>query len=384
MKSRRISAILVVAMMLSLFTGCGDKEGGVIEKMAKEYTKYVTLGTYKGVEYTPTHTEITDDDIQYDIDNLIAQNTTENQITTGTATDGDTVNIDYVGYIDDEEFDGGNTQGAGTNLELGSGTYIDGFEDQVIGHSPGDAFDIEVTFPDDYGSEELAGKDAVFKTTLNYIVESVAPEYDDALVASVTDYSTTEEYEEALRTQYEESAAESDLSTDKNTVFQTVIDSCTVSEYPQEEVEERIQMVIDNIEEQAEANGTDINTYLSQYGYDMDTFKDNVKDSVETYIREKMIVVAIADAEGITVTKDEADAKVDELLEMSGLSDKETLNKQYGFKDDDYYYEVLYTKIVDFIYENAVAVEATETDASETDVDDASEGLVDDYGTTEE
>ena len=379
MKFRKISAVLVAVMILSLLSGCGKKSKGVIEDMQKEYSKYVTLGDYKGVEYTPQKTVITSDDLEYDIENLIAQNTTENQIMEGIATFGDAVNIDYVGSIDGEEFDGGSTQGMGTEITLGESGYIDNFDEQVAGHSPGDAFDVTVTFPDDYGSEDLAGKEAVFATTLNYIVEKIEPKYNDALVASATDYSTVDEYEAALIEEKQKSADDSDLSTNKNQAFQAVIDGCTVSEYPEAEVNERVEMVMSNVEQEAEANGVDINGYLANYGYDLDTFKDNVKQSVESYIREKMIVVAIAEKEGITVTEKEADDKVNELLEMSGLSDKETLSQQYGFKDEDYYYEVLYQKIVDLIYENAVAVEASETDASEEDAE-----LVDDYGTTEE
>ncbi len=379
MKFRKISAVLVAVMILSLLSGCGKKSKGVIEDMQKEYSKFVTLGEYKGVEYTEQKTVITSDDLEYDIDNLIAQNTKENQIKEGIATFGDAVNIDYVGSIDGEEFDGGSTQGMGTEITLGESGYIDNFDEQVAGHSPGDAFDVKVTFPDDYGNTDLAGKDAVFATTLNYIVEKIEPKYNDALVASATDYSTVDEYEAALIEEKQKSADDSDLSTNKNQAFQAAIDACTVSEYPEAEVNERVEMVMGNVEQEAEANGVDINGYLANYGYDLDTFKDNVKQSVETYIREKMIVVAISEKEGITVTEEEADNKVKELLEMSGLSDKETLSKQYGFKDEDYYYEVLYQKVVDLIFENAVAVEATETDATSDDA-----GMVDDYGTTEE
>jgi len=379
MKFRKISAVLVAVMILSLLSGCGKKSKGVIEDMQKEYSKFVTLGEYKGVEYTEQKTVITSDDLEYDIDNLIAQNTKENQIKEGIATFGDAVNIDYVGSIDGEEFDGGSTQGMGTEITLGESGYIDNFDEQVAGHSPGDAFDVKVTFPDDYGNADLAGKDAVFATTLNYIVEKIEPKYNDVLVASATDYSTVDEYEAALIEEKQKSADDSDLSTNKNQAFQAAVDKCTVSEYPEAEVNERVEMVMGNVEQEAEANGVDINGYLANYGYDLDTFKDNVKQSVETYIREKMIVVAISEKEGITVTEEEADNKVKELLEMSGLSDKETLSKQYGFKDEDYYYEVLYQKVVDLIYENAVAVKATETDATSDDA-----GMVDDYGTTEE
>jgi len=383
MKFRKLSAVLIAAMILSLVSGCGKKDTGAIDEMKNNYTKYVTLGEYIGVEYTKTHTEVTDDYIQYDIQNLISSNTTQNQIKEGIATMGDTVNIDFVGYVDDEAFEGGDSQGAGYDLVLGSNSFIDDFEQQICGHSPGDAFDVNVTFPDEYGNADLAGKEAKFETTLNYIVENIEPEYNDELVASATDYKTTEEFETAKRTEYEKQAEESDLAADKSAVFNKVIEASTVSEYPESEMNDRIQMVMDSVQQEAEANGVDINTYLSNYGYDLDTFKENIKESVETYIREKMVVVAIADAEGIDVSEEEMDNKVQDLLKQTGLSDKETLSQQYGFKDEDYYYEVLYSKVFDFVFEHAVGKE-TATDAEEDDAASGSDGLVDDYGTTEE
>lgn len=382
MKFKKLSAILIAVMILSLFSGCGKKDKGAVEEMKDSYIKYVTLGQYKGVEYTPQVTEVHDEYIQYDIQNLLSSNSTRKEVDTGIATMGDTVNIDFVGYIDGEPFDGGDSQGQGYDLTLGSRSFIDDFEDQICGHSPGDAFDVEVTFPDDYGSEDLAGKDALFETTLNYFVETEEPEYNDALVASATDYTTTEEYEQALLDQYKTNAEESDLSANKSAVFNKVIENSTVSQYPETEVNDRIESVMSSVQSEAEANGVDVATYLSNYGYDLDSFKDSIKESVETYIREKMIVVAIANEEKITVTEEEKEAKIQELLKQTGLTDKETLDAQYGFQDDDYYYEVLYSKVIDFVYENAVAVEATNTDAEEAD--DATPGMVDDYGTKEE
>ncbi len=382
MKFKKLSAVLIAVMILSLLSGCGNKNKGAIDEMKDSYIKYVTLGQYKGVEYTPQVTEVNEEYLQYDIQNLLSQNTTQNKIYDGIATMGDTVNIDFVGYIDGEPFSGGDSGGQGYDLKLGSRSFIDDFEDQIAGHSPGDAFDVDVTFPDDYGSEDLAGKDAKFETTLNYIVEEIEPEYNDELVASCTDYKTTEEFEQATLENYKKNAEESDLSANKSAVFNKVIEDSQVSEYPESEVNDRIQSVMDSVQSEAEANGVDVSTYLSNYGYELDTFKDSIKESVETYIREKMIVVAIASEEKITVTEEEMEAKVQELLEQTGLTDKEALSAQYGFQEDDYYYEVLYSKVVDFVYENAVAVEATETDADEAG--DSSEGLVDDYGTTEE
>ena len=130
--------------------------------------------------------QVTDEDISNYIDqNVLSNYATDEKVTNRAAADGDTVNIDYVGSVDGVEFDGGNTQGNGADLTLGSHhSYIDDFEDQIVGHMPGESFDVTVTFPEDYGNEDLNGKEAVFKTTLNYIKESKNPDLTDDWVAS--------------------------------------------------------------------------------------------------------------------------------------------------------------------------------------------------------
>ncbi len=383
MKIRKISAVLVGAMILSALAGCGKKSNDSIEDMQSRYEKYVTLGEYKGVEYAPSHTEVTDEDIQSKIDSLVSDNTIENKEYNKAATMGDAVNIDYVGSIDGVEFEGGNTNGAGTEITLGSSGYIDNFDEQIVGHTPGDSFDVNVTFPEDYGKEELNGKAAVFATTLNYIVATpTVPEYDDVLVASATDYQTTEEFESATREDLEKQNKESDLETDKATLIKKVLDSSSISEYPEQEVSNRVNSMIENVTSSAESNGIDLATYLSYYGFDEETFKNQVKTSVEEYIREKMIVVTIADKEGIVASEEEIEAKKQELLDQTGLTDIETLKSTYGYSDEDFSYEIIYKKVVEFIYNNAVQVEASETDAEEAS--ESSSGMVDDYGTDED
>ena len=383
MKIRKISAVLVGAMIRSALAGCGKKNEGSIEELQSKYGQYVTLGEYKGVEYTPAHTEVTDEDIQREIDSLISENTIENKEYDRAATMGDAVNIDYVGSIDGVEFEGGNTNGAGTEITLGNSGYIDNFDEQIVGHTPGDSFDVNVTFPEDYGKDELNGKAAVFATTLNYIVASpTVPEYDDVLVASATDYSTTAEFETAKREELEKDNKESDLETDKATLVKKVLDSSNISEFPEQEVSERVQKMIDNVSESAESNGIDLGTYLSYYGFDEETFKSQVKSSVEEYIREKMIVLTIAEKENISASEEEVEAKKQELLDQTGLSDIETLKSTYGYEDEDFSYEIIYKKIVDLIYNNAVQVEGTATDATESSEGDGV--MVDDYGTDEE
>ncbi len=360
-KSRRLSMVVAGAMLLFTVAGCGAKgdDAQIVSELKKEYRPLVKLAEYKGVSYEPTDTTVTDEDVQYQLDNLVSQNSTTEQIMTGTATWGDAVNIDYTGYINDEAFEGGDTQGKGTVITLGSSGYIDNFDEQIVGHKPGDSFDVNVTFPDDYGSTELAGKPAVFKTTLNYIEgEQITPTVDDSFIASATDgeYSTIEDYKKGTKEQLEKDKTENGLSTDKRAILQKVIDETTIVEYPEQEIQDRIDTVIAQYEDYAASNGVDLDTLLGYYfGYDEETFRSTIKTAVESFIREKMVVVAIADAENITVSEEEYNAKVQELLEQTGFNDVSQLNAQLGYTDEDYYFTVLEEKIMDLLYENAVA-----------------------------
>ena len=383
MKFRKVSAVLIGTMVLSALAGCGKSDEASLKDKQNKYAQYVTLGEYKGVEYTPSNTEVTDEDIQSEIDRLIDDNTIENKDYKKVATMGDAVNIDYVGSVDGKEFDGGSTQGAGTEITLGSSGYIDNFDEQIVGHKPGDSFDVNVTFPKEYGNEELNGKAAVFATTLNYVVASpTVPKYDDVLVASATDYKTTKEFEQAKREELEKENAETDLEADKSTLIGKVIDASQVSELPEQEVNDRIDSLISNVTESAESNGIDLATYLSYYGMDEEGFKTQVKTSVETYIREKMIILTIAEKEGISAEDDEVEAKKQELLDQTGMTDIEQLKQAYGYNDEDFSYEIVYKKVVDLVYNNAKQVEATETDAADDSAKTTE--MVDDYGTTEE
>ena len=361
LKSRRLSTVLAGAMLLFAVAGCGadGKDADIVSKLKKEYRPLVKLADYKGVSYVPTDTTVTDEDVQYQLDSLVSQHSTKEQITTGTATWGDAVNIDYTGYINDEAFQGGDTQGMGTVITLGSSGYIDNFDEQIVGHSPGDSFDVNVTFPEDYGNEELNGKPAVFKTTLNYIEGAdITPTVDDSFIASATDgqYKTLDEYNKGTKEEMEKERTENGLESDKRAVLQKVIDETTIVEYPEQEIQDRIDTVVAQYQDYAASNGVDLDTLLGYYfGYDEETFRTTIKTAVESFIREKMVVVAIADAENITVSEDEYNAKIQELLEQTGYNDVSQLNSQLGYTDEDYYFTVLEEKIMDLLYESAVA-----------------------------
>lgn len=358
MKLRKLSAVLIGAMCLSLLSGCGAGSDAKISKdMKKKYNSYVTLGDYSKIEYTAQHTEVTDEDIQMDIDNLLKSKTEKAKVTDRVATMGDSVNIDYVGSVDGVEFDGGNTKGQGADLVLGSKSYIDTFEEQIAGHKPGETFEVNVTFPDPYqGNADLSGKKAVFKTTLNYIQgDDIVPEFNDEFVAANTDYKTVADYKQAMREKHEENNSNSDAQANNEAIINAVIESSAVGKYPEQEMQDRIDLIVSGMQETAESNGIDLSTMLAYYGYDADSFMTQISDNVKSYFTRRIVVCAIAYKENITCSEDEAEALIQQLLKDSGMTDVDTMNKQYGYKNDDYYYSVLEKKVIDFLKTKAVA-----------------------------
>ena len=380
---KKICMFLVGAMCLAGLSACGDKkedttgEGGaaatteagknddsVIGKMKSDYAEYVTIyDKYMEVKYTPSKTEVTDNDIEKDKASLIAQGTTTEKQTTGIATYGDAVNIDYTGYVDGTAFDHGSTEGKGTEITLGSSGYIDNFDEQIVGHKPGDSFDVVVTFPDPYTNDEtLSGKKATFDTTLNAIVVKKVPEYNDELVKSLTSYATTAEYEQAMREKHKEDNEKNDKTKDKQNILNTIITNSTISQYPEDEMKGLVDSMIQQVQSLAEANNVDLTTLISYY-YGLQTedeFKDYISNYVENYIRQKMIIVAIAAAENIDVTEEEYEARKKELMDSYSITDDNTFNQYYA--KEDVYYVVLAEKVSDYVYEHAVIDNGSNSD----------------------
>lgn len=385
---RKTKYILLAAMCLSLLVGCGnekdktdDKETvatqteavseensieiiesdteTVEEELSQQeyidkYAQYGELGAYKGLEYTETKTEITDEMVQAQVDAFISAYATETkEILVGTTENGDTVNIDFVGSIDGVEFAGGSSGGSGYTLTLGSGTMIEGFEEQIVGHDVGEIFDINVTFPDNYGSEELAGKDAVFEIKINYIVEAVLPDYTDEFVANNTEYETIEEFEQSIRDNLTENYAQYDKSVNSNVLFEMVVQNATTKDIPNEEVNEMVESTISDTDMMADSYGYDMVTYISMvYGMSSEEdFRDYLTEMATEYVKEKIVICAIAKEENIIVSDEEiADYKA-MMMEQTGYSDEKTFDSVYTSEDVMYF--TLAEKVQSFIVENA-------------------------------
>ncbi len=369
-KVKKFGCGLALTAGLIMLGGCGRvKPEDIIDK----YAGMCELGEYKNVEYVETKTEITDAMVESKVQEFLSGYAVSETLTSGTAEMGDQVNIDFVGYIDDEAFENGS--GTGYSLTLGSGTMIDGFEEQIVGHDVGETFDIETTFPDEYSNDpDLAGESAVFEITLNSITRQTLPDYTDAFVASNTDAESIADYEQSIREELEITYGEIDDNYNKSAVMQVVLENANITEYPEQEMQEVFDSTLSDVQAEADQYGYDLATYVSaRYGYAEDDFRNYVSSLVEDFMREKIVVCAVAKAEGITVSKDEIKAYKAEMMESSNITDEDEFDERFSEEDVTYY--TIADKVVDFLLENATPTVATETDAAEdTDaVEDASE-----------
>ena len=331
--------------------------------MIDKYAAYCDLPEYKGLEYEETKSTVTDADVKTKIDSLLQQYATKTQVKEGTVKEGDNVNIDFVGSIDGVEFDGGNSNGAGYDLTLGSGSMIPGFEDGIMGHKVGETFNIKATFPENYGKENLNGKEADFKVTINYMTDTQLPEYNDAFVASYTDATTVLEYEDSVRKDLVEQYEKSDKSANESAVMQVLVEKTTYNEYPQKEMQDLIDQSIAQQEKAASQYGYSLGDYVTaRYGFrSEDDFREYVQGLAEDYMKEKIAVCAVAKDAGITVTKEEVDDYKKTVMDYYGY-DSSTLEENYSSEDLVYY--ALAQKVVDYLLENGKGVEATATDAT--------------------
>ena len=274
---------------------------------------YVTLPEdYASIPLKKADIEPTEEDVQSQIDSLLSQNTTTQQITDRAAADGDTVNIDYVGTVDGVAFTGGTY--SGYSLTLGSDSFIDGFEDQIVGHKPGETFEVNVTFPDGYSDSTdaegnavvLSNKKAVFSVTLNYISEEILPELTDAWVEE--NFSSTDGVHtvEDLRAEYQKMLYQNNLNT---AVMDYLLANSTFKDLPKEVTDYQVNQCLNYYYTMAQYYGYDLDSFLqAAAGYNSaDDLLDAMSDSITEYAREALLYQAVAEAMDIAPTQEQID-----------------------------------------------------------------------------
>ena len=310
-----------------------SKSEGVDMTMKVTVYPEVKLGQYKGLEAVQLPTEADDEDVANELTNMLDRNSRLVTVEDRAAEMGDTAEIDFEGFVDGVAFDGG--KGENYPLELGSGSFIPGFEEQVAGHKTEEAFDVNVTFPEEYQAENLAGKDAVFKVKIHEIKTKEVPE----LKADLKKQLSEKKAEDARR----------DL---ENQLLEQAIDGME-AEIPEVMFTKRADEMINDYAYRLQAQGIDLQTYLQYMGQDMDAFRATFKDGAEKQVKASLVLEAIVAAEKLEATEDEINAEIDKLAQQYGM-EAEQIKK--AVPADQIAADVTTKKALDLIVDSAKLV----------------------------
>lgn len=364
MKKRWILATLLAGALI-LTGGCGgkkevetkDTQEQTTEENAEYKSKVVKLGNYKGVEAEAVSTEVTEEEIQAEIDALLAFYPDTQPIEGKTIIeDGDTVHIDFVGKLDGEPFEGGDSQGAGYDLTIGSHSFIDGFEEGLVGKEVGSTYDLNLTFPDPYKKNpDLAGKDVVFEVTVHGIVEYVDAEWTDEFVKKYTEYDSIEAYMEGTRTVLEDEKERNRSSEWEYRVIQAVIED-TEFDCDEEELESLTDNIMQEYEMYASLYGMEMADFLQYYmnGISEEEFRQQARERAEYQLKNQLVIDAIGVAENISVTEEAYQESLKGLAEQYGAESPEAFEEQYGRETVEA--GILYDKTLDFVVDQAVEI----------------------------
>ena len=325
-----------------------SKENGVKLKATCITKPEVEVKDYKGIEVEKVVNPVTDEDINKQLDALREKNVTVETVDDRAAENGDDVVIDFEGFKDDVAFEGGKAEDF--TLSLGSGQFIPGFEDQIVGHNAGEDFDINVTFPEEYQVKELAGAPAVFKIKLKSISKKVMPELDDDMVKDSTEFDTVDEYKADVKKKLEEANEKHADSEVEAKIFDKVIENMT-AEIPQVMFDNRVNEMISELEQRLAPQGISLDLYMQYTGQTIDTVKKAYAEQAEKQVKLRLALEKIAKLENIEVTEDELKAEFDKLAEAYKLDVDQI--KQF-IHDDDLKKDIAVDKAVDLIKDAAV------------------------------
>ena len=280
----------------------------------------VTLGEYKGVTVKAIKTEVTDAQVDAKVEEERKKQATEVAVEDRAVAEGDTVNLDYAGTVDGVAFAGGTAEGQ--TLKIGSHSFIPGFEEQMVGMSIGEEKDLDVTFPEQYHAEELAGKAAVFHVKVNSITETQLPALDDDFAKDISEFDTLEEYKADIRAKLEAQAAERDNNNFTNAVIEKVLENATV-EIPEAMIERQIDSMMRDFEYRLMGNGLKLDDFLKYTGSDMKAFRENYRGQAEKSVKAHLVLEAIEKAEAIDATQEQIDKQLEAFAAQTGKTVEE-------------------------------------------------------------
>lgn len=322
----------------------------------------VTLGDYKGIEVEKKTVKVMAADVNAEIDKVREQNSRMITVENRGIKKDDTAVIDFEGFVDGEPFQGG--KGEDYSLVIGSHSFIDTFEDQLVGKKAGEEVDVNVTFPEEYHEASLKGKPALFKVTVKGIKKKELPKLDDEFASEVSEFETLKEYKASVKKNLTERRKEEAKREKENEVVEKVVENITV-ELPEPMIDEQTQQMIQEFAGRLSSQGLSFDQYMQMTGMTADALMGQMKPEAEKRIRTRLALEAIVDAEKIKATAKDIDKEienmanmyqmeVDKIKEMIGDAEKEQIGKDLAVQ-----------KAVDFVVKNAVEVEPAEEDKEE-------------------
>ena len=301
----------------------------------------VGLGKYKGVEVEKIDTAVSDEEVEEELKREQEKNASIKEVTDRAVADGDQVNINFEGFVDGVAFEGG--KGENYPLGIGSGSFIPGFEEQLIGAEIGKEVEVNVTFPENYQAEDLAGKAAVFKCTVLKINEKILPELNDEFADDVSEFSTLEEYKADIRKNLEAKKAEKARTEKENKVIDAIIADSDI-EIPEPMLRSQQEQIVDEFAQRLQSQGLSIDQYFTYMGTTREKMVEDSKDQADKRIRTRLVLEEIVKAENIVADDEDFEKELTKLAEAYG-TDIDTVKKIFGDKDKDRMMEDIYVII---------------------------------------
>lgn len=323
-------------------------EGDVVIKAAFPVKPEVTVKNYKGYAVERTVAPTTDEEVDAEIAQVRSRNSRTVDITDRPAADGDIAVIDYKGFVDGKPFEGG--KGEKHNLTLGSGQFIPGFEAQIVGHNPGDEFDVVVTFPEDYHAKELAGKEATFKTVLHEIKFNELPALDDDFAKDVSEFDTFDEYKADVKAKITDRHVKAADAEVEEKLIDALIDNLE-ADIPEAMFVNETENQLRDYDNRLRMQGLDLGTYLKYTGLDLDKMREQFRPRAERQVKTRLALEKIAELENLTVTDEDTEAEIKKIADMYGL---ETDKVKEQVSPDMLAEDIKVGKAVDIVKANAV------------------------------
>lgn len=309
----------------------------------------VKLGKYLGVQVTKIDTSVSEEEVAEALEKERNNNARTVTVTDRPVQNGDTAVIDFEGFVDGVAFEGG--KGENHSLEIGSHSFIDTFEDQLVGKNAGDEVDVNVTFPEQYQAAELAGKPALFKVKIHEIKAKELPELDDEFAQDVSEFDTLAEYKEDVKKHLEEQKENEAKRTKEDEAIQKIIDKSTM-EIPEAMLDTQCENMINEFAQRIAQSGLSMEQYMQFSGLTLDKLKEQVRPEAETRIKSSLVLEQIAKEENIEVTDEEIDAEVEKMAAAYGMEADKLKEYMGDAEKESMTRDLKVTKAVDLIMEN--------------------------------